>query len=381
MRTLLLSPLLVLVPVLSSCGRVVPAAAPADQRDQSVTLATGVAARWLELGDPRGEPVLFLHGYTDTSRSFLGTMQALERLRPELRLVAPDLRGHGGTSVPPGVSGADDLARCFAPAALADDTLALMDHLGLTRAHVVGHSLGSLVGQELALAHPERVDRLVLVASSAHFGDCPVLQELVVAGVVEGTWRELIVADGRAFPGEALALEPRVLPGAEAWLAANWVSEVGADPALLAAILPETASVPLATWLGVPRGLVGSDTRERLAELRAPTLVLAATQDLLFPEDPVQRELCEALARAHARQGTPWAWKRYGRAPLPASGVPDDLGHNFHWSAPEAVARDLAAFLRPGGAPTDEEVFVAPGTGQVTVVTQGAEVLGPRGLR
>jgi pimeloyl-ACP methyl ester carboxylesterase len=122
------------------------------------------------------------------------------------------------------------------------------------------------------------------------------------------------------------------------------------------------------------------DTRERLAELRAPTLVLAATQDSMFPEEPVQRELRDALARAHARHGTPWAWKRYGRAPLPASGVPNDLGHNFHWSAPEAVARDLAAFLRPGGAPTDEEVFVAPGTDRVTAVAHGAHVLGPLGV-
>ena len=377
MRTTSLLPLLALVTLLPSCGRLVHAAAPREQR---VTLTTGVTARWLELGDPRGEPVLFLHGYTDSSRSFLGTMRALERLRPELRLVAPDLRGHGGSSMPLAVSGADDLGG-FTQGALVADAVALMDHLGLTRAHVVGHSLGSLVGQELALSHPERVDRLVLVASSARFGQCQPFEELIVDGLLEGTWRELIVAQGLEFPREALALEPRALAGAEEWLATNWVNEAGADPALLAAILSETARVPLATWLGVPRSLAGVDTRARLADLRAPTLVLAATQDVMFPEEPVQRELCEALAGAHTRHGTPWAWKRYGRAPLPESGVPDDLGHNFHWSAPDAVARDLAAFLRPGGAPTNEEVFVAPGTGHVTVVAEGAHVLGPLGLR
>src|SRR5688572_9026267 len=181
MRTKPLTPLLALLPLLPGCGRALHAAPPAEQR---ATLATGVDARWIELGDPRGEPVLFLHGYTDSSRSFLGTMRALERLRPELRLVAPDLRGHGATSVPPEESGADDLGRCFATSALVADALALMDHLALERVHVVGHSLGSLVGQELALAHPDRVDRLVLVCSSARFGDCPVLEELIVGGLL-----------------------------------------------------------------------------------------------------------------------------------------------------------------------------------------------------
>ena len=84
-----------------------------------------------------------------------------------------------------------------------------------------------------------------------------------------------------------------------------------------------------------------------------------------------------ALARAHAAHGTPWAWKRYGRAPYAESGPVQDLGHNFHWSTPEVVARDLAAFLRPGGAPTDEEAFIAPGTSNVTLAARGATVLGP----
>lgn len=347
-----------------------------EPREHRAALATGLAARWIELGNAQGEPVLFLHGVTDTSRSFLGTMQALAELRPELRLIAPDLRGHGGTSLPREAGCAEDPGRCFTPDLLVADAVALLDHLGLARAHVVGHSLGSLVGQELALARPGRVERLVLVASSARFGHCPPLQELVVDGLVEGPWKEAVLARGLAFPRDAWTLEPRALAGAEAWLGANWVSEPGADPELLAAILAETARVPLGTWIGVPRGLRGSDNRERLAELRAPTLVLGALQDVLFPEEPVQRELREALAGAHARHGTAWAWKRYGRAPLQDSGVPSDLGHNFLWAAPAAVARDLAAFLRPDGAPTEEETFLEPASGRVAHRPTGAHVLG-----
>ena len=120
--------------------------------------------------------------------------------------------------------------------------------------------------------------------------------------------------------------------------AENWVVEPGTEPELLARILRETARTPLGTWIGVLRALEEHDNLERLEDLRVPTLVLWPIQDAFFPEEPDQRELRASLARAHARHGTPWAWKRYGRVPLPEAGPQDDLGHNLQWAAPEAVA-------------------------------------------
>jgi pimeloyl-ACP methyl ester carboxylesterase len=348
-----------------------PEREPSEHR---ASLPTGVDARWIELGDPRGEPVLFLHGITDTSRSFLGTMRALAELRPELRLIALDQRGHGGTSLPRGDACPDEPGSCFAPSLLAADALALLDHLGIARTHVVGHSLGSLVGQELALSHPGRVDRLVLVASSAHFGGNPGVLEFVAGCLADGPWKTALSESARSFPRDAWTRKPLEIEGAEAALAASWVNEPGTEPRLLAAILPETVRVPLGTWIGVPRALRGSDNRERLAGLRAPTLVLAAIQDPMFPEEPYQRELRAALARANERHGTPWAWKRYGRSAPTASGVLTDLAHNFHWAVPDAVARDLAAFLRPDGAPTSEEAFLSSG-GAPSYQESGAFIL------
>lgn len=340
-------------------------------------LATGLAARWIELGDPRGEPVLFLHGFTDTSRSFLGTMRALARLRPELRLLAPDLRGHGGSALPR-EGCADEAGRCFALPVLAADARALLDHAGLARAHVVGHSLGSMVAQELALLHPERVERLVLIGSTARCGGNPSVQSFLREGLVEGPWKQAILVRGLTFPGEAWALTPHELEGAAEFLAANWVTELGTEPALLASIHAETVRIPLGTWIGVLDALREHDNRAHLAELRAPTLVLWPIQDVFFPEEPDQSELRTALASAHARHGTPWAWKRYGREPMPASGVQSDLGHNLQWAAPEAVARDLAAFLRAHGAPTDEQTFLEPGlVPRALSRPVGALVLGP----
>lgn len=227
--------------------------------------------------------------------------------------------------------------------------------------------MGSVVAQEIALAHPERVERLVLIGTSARMGGSPVLKDMLRDGLVEGPWKESIEARDLRFPADAWALRPGALdPQIETWLAQNWVAEVGADPEHLRAIVPETASVPLGTWIGALRMQLAHDARARLADLRVPTLVLSPIQDVFFPEEPDQRELRSALQEASAVHGTTWYWKRYGRR-APSGGPQDDLGHNLHWAAPGPVARDLAAFLRPGGAPTSELAFL-----------EGDDVLGLR---
>jgi pimeloyl-ACP methyl ester carboxylesterase len=327
--------------------------------------------------------VLFLHGLTDTSRSFLPAMQLLTRERPELRLIALDLRGHGGTSLPADPACRAEPERCFGIPALAADALALLDHLALERAHVVGHSLGSFVAQEIALARPERVARMVLIGTTARAAENAVIRDFLRVGLVEGPWKAALEARGLRFPDGAWSLTPLdVEPGVERWLAENWVVEPGADPALLADILPETARTPLGTWIGALRGLERHDNRARLDDLRAPTLVLAPVQDVFFPEEPDQVELRALLATATARHGTRWAWKRYGKTPFAAPGAPQtDLGHNLQWAAPAQVARDIAAFLRADGAPTRELAFLVTGDpprvdvapGEALVLTGGTK--------
>jgi len=333
-----------------------PAAAAAGPEKRSLALSTGITLAYREAGAAGGTPVLLLHGYTDTSRSFAGTMEQLAALRPDLRLIAPDLRGHGDSSLPAGPECPSAPERCFRMVDFAADALALLDGLGIARAHLVGHSLGSLVAQEIALSHPERVERLVLLGSAASARDNPVGRDFLLGERIEGAWRQALVARGLHWPAEAYRVTPREI-GAEAlaWLAESWVTEPLAEAPLLAAIAEETARVPLGTWLGTIRAVLTADHSARLERLAVPTLALWTTQDVVFPENPDQVALRAALGRAAVGCRAPMYWKRYGRRPLPASGTPEgELAHNFQWAAPGEVARDLAAFLRPNGRPTAE---------------------------
>ena len=79
-----------------------------------------------------------------------------DRLARRFQVITVDNRGIGASDTPPGH---------FTTRAMAQDILAVLDHAGIQRASVLGTSLGGMVAQELALAHPDRVDRLVLVAT------------------------------------------------------------------------------------------------------------------------------------------------------------------------------------------------------------------------
>jgi pimeloyl-ACP methyl ester carboxylesterase len=103
-----------------------------------------------------GHPLVLLHGGLHTIDLSFGRLIPL--LAPSHRLIAVEVQGHGRTA---------DIDRKPTYDNMADDVAALLDHLGIERADVFGFSLGALVGIELGLRHPDRVDRLVLAA--AHF--------------------------------------------------------------------------------------------------------------------------------------------------------------------------------------------------------------------
>jgi len=106
-----------------------------------------------EGGDARGAPVVMLHGWPESSYCWNGVAG---HLKPGLRVIAPDLRGLGDSNREPDRD-------AYQKQALAQDVVAMLDVLGVDQFQLVGHDWGGVVAQEVALAVPARVRRLVLM--------------------------------------------------------------------------------------------------------------------------------------------------------------------------------------------------------------------------
>ncbi|WP_267396762.1 MULTISPECIES: alpha/beta hydrolase [unclassified Sphingomonas] len=118
-----------------------------------IALATGVELDVALAGDPAQPPVILLHGFPESHRTWRGIVPDLAR---DHYVIAPDQRGYARSSKPEGVE-------AYAPDKILGDLIALADHLGIDRFTLVGHDWGGAIAWMAALARPDRVERLVIV--------------------------------------------------------------------------------------------------------------------------------------------------------------------------------------------------------------------------
>src|SRR5205085_9327672 len=113
----------------------------------------GVHMYYETYGD--GSPLVLLHGgMLSIDLNFAGLIPTLARKH---RVIGVELQGHGRTA---------DIDREITPTALASDVVGLLDHLGIDRAHILGHSMGAAVALELAVSHPTRVRSVVPISAT-----------------------------------------------------------------------------------------------------------------------------------------------------------------------------------------------------------------------
>jgi len=269
------------------------AQAPADVRHATARLPSGVTVHYAESGDPRGVPVLFLHGYSDSWRSFAGVMA---RLPAGVRAIAIDQRGHGDSERP---------ECCYTRADFAADAVATLDALGIRRAAVVGHSMGSFVAQRVAIDHPDRVTALVLVGSGRHTGIAPLVEFVNELRTLRDPIPTALIRDFQ------VGTVHTPLPAAE-----------------LDSVVQESAKMPARVWRDALEHFVAADNAADLRHVAARTLVVVGAEDRYWPP-----------AEAHAlRKAIPGA----------AIAVYENTGHAVHWEQPERFTRDLVSFLRGG---------------------------------
>ncbi len=179
-------------------------------------------------------------------------------LAERLRVVRYDHRGHGRSPVPPGPYDLADLGA---------DALGLLDRLGAERVHWCGLSLGGMVGMWLAINAPERIDRLVLCCTSAKLGP-------------PSMWSE------RAATVREQGVEAIADAGIGRWLTAGFIEREPETAAQIRAMLASTPAEGYADCCGVIERM---DLLDRLGEIRAPTLVVAAAQDPATPPEHGER--------------------------------------------------------------------------------------------
>jgi 3-oxoadipate enol-lactonase len=209
----------------------------------------------MEAGE--GPAVLLLHGIGGRASLWRPTLEALGR---DHRVIALDMPGYDGR----------DTALDNFPA-VADAALALLDADGIAEADVVGHSLGGMVALELALRHPTRVRRLVIVASSPAFGSRdPAFREAFLAA------RQKPLDEGLGMAGVAAALVP-TMPGPSA------------DPTAIPAAIAAMASVDERAYRTTLGMLTGFDRRGDLGQVAQKSLLIAGEADATAPPRGMQR--------------------------------------------------------------------------------------------
>ena len=204
----------------------------------------------------KGDPVLWLQGLNAPAAAWAAQLAHFSQTH---RSLAPDARGVGQSEAPPGP---------YTTRQLAEDAVAVLDACGVERAHVVGLSLGGAVAQELALAHPDRVRSLALLATFA--AQDPRSRALLKA------WRTL-------YPLTTTSDDLREAweQQAYAWLFTDrfWRGEAGIRAALRFAHAQPMQ--PTAGFLGQVDAALAHDARDRLGQLDTKALVIHGALDQL----------------------------------------------------------------------------------------------------
>ncbi|HZL92181.1 MAG TPA: alpha/beta hydrolase, partial [Vicinamibacterales bacterium] len=246
---------------------------------------------YVEQGDTNGVPVILLHGYTDSWRSFERVLPHLPR---SVRVLAVTQRGHGDSGKPDG----EYESRVF-----ARDVANFMNTLGIERAVIVGHSMGATVAQRFAVDYPGRVRALVLEGA---FMPRPANDEV------------------RKFLDEVLALKDPIDPGfARAFQQSTLAQPV--PPEFFETVVGESMKVPARVWRAALQPYLTMDFSTDLANIAVPTLLVWGDRDA-FTGRSEQDELSRAIRTSRLV-------------------VYEGAGHSPHWEEPQRFAGQVASFV------------------------------------
>jgi 3-oxoadipate enol-lactonase len=204
------------------------------------------------LEGPEDAPILVLSNSLGTAMEMWDAQAPA--LRERFRLLRYDTRGHGGSPAPPGPYEIGDLGR---------DVIHLLDRLGIERASFCGLSVGGMTGMWLAAEAPERVERLVLLCTSALLGP-------------KSVW------DGRIATATERGMAALVDGVIERWFTPAFRAENPEVVGKMARTLRETDP---GGYAGCCAAIRDMDLRDRLPSVEASTLVVSGAEDPATPPE------------------------------------------------------------------------------------------------
>ena len=250
----------------------------------------GITLEYERQGRRNGHPVIFLHGYVDSWFSFSRVMPLLPN---EFRAYFLTQRGHGDSDKP---------VCCYTMGDYVADLLAFMDEFEISKATLVGHSMGSLISHQFAIEHPDRVEGLVLLGSAPKGGNA-------------------VLNDFNDFIHSVTEIDLDFVNELQGSTLCAPVPQEFYDT-----LIAESVKAPLFVWQDALEGLVTEDHSDQLGEIAVPTLVIGGMKDPLFSNEE-QIDLARAIPNAD--------FVLYG-----------NLCHSPNWDDPERFATDLLQFLR-----------------------------------
>lgn len=259
---------------------------------QQIVTPSGLVVDYVDAGDPRGVPLVLLHGYTDSWRAWTPLIAQLPR---RFRVIAVSQRGHGESGKPAGAYRLDEFAL---------DLEGVLDALGVERAVVVGHSMGTLVATRFALDRPSRVHGLVLIAAFATLKGNP---------TAEAFWH-----DGLANLGDPI--DPALVRDFQQSTLARSVPQ-----GFFESVVAESLKVPARIWRAAFRSMLEDDYSADLTRIVVPALVVWGDRDAFAgraEQELLKATLADATLKVHPGNG-----------------------HAPHWEDPERVARQIADFV------------------------------------
>ena len=260
---------------------------------KSVQLHSGVDLQYVEQGDKTGIPVIFLHGFTDSWRSW---ELVLPHLPATVHAFALSQRGHGDSDKP--LNG-------YTPTDFVKDVVDFMDAMKIKKAVIAGHSMGSVIAQKFAIDHADRTRGIVLVGSFAGFANNEAIQG----------FRQVL--DTLNDP-----IEETFARGFQESTLAHPVPET-----FLHVVVQESLKVPSRVWKSIGYALFSSDYTNDLKKVTIPALIAWGDKDVFSPRKD-QDALATTLPNARLLVYT-------------------GTGHALHWEEPEKFAHDLIAFIEP----------------------------------